>query len=169
MQLTKVTLSRCSLTAIPDPILDMQSLIELNISGNNIEDITGICNSLPELQVLDCSDNPIPTFPVEMGNMGQLKQLLSYKCKLHHLPRCTPKANYITTWAVHRIPCCIPYSFSEVTISNRPSEVYTGSSGWAGFVLVVGEIDKVGEDMSVCARPTTTSSLVLGLARHGNS
>jgi Leucine-rich repeat (LRR) protein len=80
-----LAIADCDLEQIPDEVLTLVALEDLNISWNKIKDITPLA-SMQQLCVLDCSGNPMTALPPEIGDLVELEILTVCKAKLENLP-----------------------------------------------------------------------------------
>eukprot|EP01010_Urceolus_cornutus_P000974 NODE_148_length_2187_cov_170.870907_g121_i0.p1 GENE.NODE_148_length_2187_cov_170.870907_g121_i0~~NODE_148_length_2187_cov_170.870907_g121_i0.p1 ORF type:complete len:661 (-),score=172.15 NODE_148_length_2187_cov_170.870907_g121_i0:139-2121(-) len=80
-----ISIMKNNLPRVPDIVLGLKSLRELNFEENQIESINPVCNAMPQLELLNCSDNPIST----LGNIAKLTKLhtlYAYKLKVKEIP-----------------------------------------------------------------------------------
>lgn len=70
----RVDLSENDLTAIPNVILKLSNLQELNLSVNNLTELNNL-EELQNLQILNIGMNKFKTFPIEITKLKKLKML----------------------------------------------------------------------------------------------
>jgi internalin A len=81
MAIRVLNMSKCELNEMPPVSLTrMGSLKELNISENHLKSFAPIAQSFPQLEILDCSDNPFPLIDPEVCLLQELRTLAMYKC-----------------------------------------------------------------------------------------
>ena len=84
-RLTHLELKNLWLLELPRDFEKLINLRELNISGNELVDISEVCN-LRELQILNVEKNNVDFLPPEFGNLTNLTQLSLHGNSLVSLP-----------------------------------------------------------------------------------
>ncbi len=70
-------LSEQNLQKVPDVVFDLPNLQVLNLSSNQLTELTGL-DALSNLEILNIGSNRFETFPIEITNLSNLKSLSVY-------------------------------------------------------------------------------------------
>ncbi|XP_013412224.1 protein flightless-1 homolog isoform X3 [Lingula anatina] len=73
--LTDIDLSKNDLPKVPEPIYKLLSIKRLNISDNNITELSSLVDSWSELEVLNASRNKLTALPASICKLTRLKRL----------------------------------------------------------------------------------------------
>ncbi|MGB0839292.1 MAG: leucine-rich repeat domain-containing protein [Chitinophagales bacterium] len=82
----KVHLTNKQLTQIPNQVLCLPQLQELNLDFNSITEVSKAIGNMPQLAYLHLSNNPIESLPEAIGQLSKLTKLDLSNCQLKHLP-----------------------------------------------------------------------------------
>ncbi len=87
----------------------MKQLIELNLSNNQLREISSQIEQLTELKLLHFSGNQIKKLPTELGNLGRLTHLCISGNKLKTLPS-----------SLFRLSCLTEFAFANNPLPFQP-------------------------------------------------